>query len=54
MGGGGRPRSSNAQRSTVVVDGATYEYAAHMAGVNFFVVVPFKAASFQGASGTDL
>ena len=29
MGGGGRPRSANAQRGTVVVDGTTYEYVAH-------------------------
>ena len=26
MGGGGRPRSANAERGTVVVDGTTYEY----------------------------
>ena len=29
MGEGGRPRSSNVQWGTVVVDGTTYEYAAH-------------------------
>ena len=29
MGGGGRPRSADAERGTVVVDGRTYEYAAH-------------------------
>ena len=29
MGGGGRPRSADAERGTVVVDGTMYEYAAH-------------------------
>ena len=29
MSGPGRPRGADAQRGTVVVDGTTYEYAAH-------------------------